>query len=112
PGQKLPVVGEAGDALLLDVVQRVGQSHVGLAAVVAVGFAVGGDVDELGPGARVGKGRSQAIRQVLAAHQQVLERHGARDGAVVEEHGDVAAAAQVDTIGGGGVDAPAADVSP
>src|SRR5277367_5871061 len=44
--QVLGVVGELGPAFAFDVLQREGQRHVSVGVMVAVGFAVGGDVGE------------------------------------------------------------------
>ena len=46
--EELAVVGEAGVAVVLDPVHGVGERHLAVLVVVAVGFAVGGDVGELG----------------------------------------------------------------
>lgn len=39
------VVGESGEVIGFNVLECVGQSHFAVASVVAVGFAVGGDMD-------------------------------------------------------------------
>src|SRR5262249_8789093 len=51
--EELAVAREPREPLLLHPVERVGERHVAVAVVVAVGLAVGRDVDELGLVARV-----------------------------------------------------------
>src|SRR5262249_50190901 len=71
----LAVVGEPGRALRLEAAQDVGEPHVPEAMVVAVGFAVGRDVNELGPAALVRKRPFEPHQERLAAAQQLLEGH-------------------------------------
>ena len=75
--------------------QGVGQRHVAVAMMMAVGFAVGGDMDELIPVAAVVNALSEPVREAFAAGQQLLEGDRLRDGRVVEEQGDRAARRQV-----------------
>src|SRR5262245_43235050 len=56
--------------------------------MVAVGFAVGRAMDELGPVAINGKPGCQAGYEVLAAIEGVLEGYGSRDRPVIEEQGE------------------------
>ncbi len=74
--------------------------------VVAVGFAVGGDVRELG--GVVGAGGlvkpPRSVAEVFAGVEQAFKGDGARGGAVVEEDGDGAAFVERDEVGLGGVD--------
>ena len=49
-GEELGVVGELGVAAILDPVEGVTEGHFAVLVVVAVAFAVGGDVGELGLG--------------------------------------------------------------
>ena len=79
------------ELLLVDVVERVGEGHVAVAVMVAVGLAVGGDVDELRMRAPFAERAEEAMREVLAAREQPLEGDGARDRAVVEEDVDATA---------------------
>ena len=46
--EELAVVGELGEALVFEVVHGEGEGHLAVLVVVAVAFAVGGDVRELG----------------------------------------------------------------
>ena len=53
--------------------------------MVAVAFAIRGDVHELGPIAVVSKGAEQAVGEIFAAGEQPFESDGTRDRAVVEK---------------------------
>ena len=78
-GEKLAVVRDARQLLLVDVVERVRQGHVAVAMMVAIRLAVGGDVDELRMIAPFAECAEEAMREVLAAREQALEGDGARD---------------------------------
>ncbi|MFO0635691.1 MAG: hypothetical protein U0168_22860 [Nannocystaceae bacterium] len=109
--EELTVVGQPDLGRLLERVQRVGQRHVAVAMVVAVGLAVGRDVDQLRPVAAV-EGAAQPRGEAVAALQQPLERDRLRHRAVVEEHRDLSPAAELDAVGPLGIDARAVDVVP
>ena len=47
-GQILAIVGQTGKLIGLDIIQRIGQGHVTVSMMMAVTFAVGGDIDQLG----------------------------------------------------------------
>ena len=59
--------------------------------MMSVRFAVGRYVDELGQIARLRERAEKAMREVLAARQQILEGHRARDRSIVEKDRDRAA---------------------
>ncbi len=61
-------------------VQDVGQRHVAVRVVVAVGFAVGRDVHELRVLAGVVEAVEQAVQEPFAAVQEPLEGDLPRDG--------------------------------
>ena len=86
-GQILAIIGDARELVAFDVIQRVGERHVAVRMVMAVGFAIGGDVHELGPGTAVVEAAEQAMGKTLTIQQQLLEGDRARDGAIVEEQG-------------------------
>ena len=70
-------------------VERVGQRHVAVPVVVAVGLAVGGDVHELGRPRVVGEGAERGARRRCSPFESSsVERDGARDRPVVEEDRD------------------------
>ena len=85
-GQELRVVRGAHQLPLVEIVERVGQGHVPMRVMVSVRLAVGGDVDELGAAARIAECAEETMSQVLAAGQEILERHGPCDRAVVEKN--------------------------
>ena len=106
--EELAVVGEVGVAVVLDPVHGVGEGHLAVLVMVAVTFAVGGDVGELGFAAGVGGVWAEAVKQAaaegFAGVEQALKGDGAGGGAVVEEDGDGAAFVELDAVGAGGVD--------
>ena len=110
--QVLAVVGQPGEAVRLDVVEGVGERHLAVAVVVAVGLAVGRDVHQLVVLRVRGHGGQQAVGEALAARQQPLEGDRPRDRAVVEEDGDPPAAGELHLVGDRGVDPAAAHVLP
>ena len=79
----LTVVCQLGELLFFDVVQGVGKSHFTPVMVMAIAFAIGGDMDQ-----RLiitARGALQTIHQTLARGERALEGDRARDGAVVKE---------------------------
>ena len=93
--EELAVVGQAWPAAFFDPVHGVGEGHLAVLVVVAVAFAVGGDVGELGDLGIAGRGGMEAgeetAAEVFAAVEQAFEGDGAGAGAIVEEDGDAAA---------------------
>ena len=84
--------------------------------MVAVAFAVGGDVGDLGDFGIAGRERveagEEAFGEVFAAVEEAFEGDGAGGGAVVEEDVDGAAFVEVDEIGLGGVDGGVGGLGP
>ena len=109
-GEVLAVVGELRQLVGFDVMQRVGERHLALEMMVAVGLAVGGDVHELRPAAVLGEAADQAVGEAFAIGEQPFEGDGAGDGAVVEEEVDAAARRQIADVGARGIDLAAFDV--
>ena len=109
-GEILAVVGEPGELVGLDVMQRVGQRHLALEMMMAVGLAVSGDVHELRPAAVLGEAADQPVGETFAIGEQAFEGDGAGDGSVVEKQVDAAARRQIADVGTGGVDLAALDV--
>ena len=106
--EELAVVGELGVAVVLDPVHGVGERHLAVLVVVAVAFAVGGDVGELGAAGAVGgvgrKPSSRRLPKCFAAVEQAFKGDGAGGGAIVEEDGDAAAFVELDEVGLRGID--------
>ena len=78
-GEVFAVVGEPGELALLDIFQGVGEGHFAPTMLVAIGFAVRSDVDELIPVAGVGKSAGDPVRKLLAGIQKFLEGYGLRN---------------------------------
>jgi hypothetical protein len=113
PLQVFAVVGEFGQLMGLDVIEGTGERHLAVAVVVAVGFAIGGNVHQLRPVSPVvGETAQQAVRQGFALGEQALEGDGAGDGPVVKEHVDGAPRTQSQLVGRAGVNPPAAGIPP
>ena len=72
--EELAVVGEAGLVAVFDPVHGVGEGHLAVLVVVAVAFAVGGDVGELGGFGVVGRGGWKPSRRRLAKSSPLLRR--------------------------------------
>ena len=102
-GQVLAVVGQAGPARRLEVVQRIGERHVAEPVVVPIGLAVGRDRDEL-VAVGLAEGSEQTLHEQLATLEQLLEGHGPRDPAVVEEDRDRSAGGQRHAVRPAGVE--------
>ncbi len=85
PLQVVAVVRDVSQVVRLNVVEHIGEGHLPVAVMVAVGFPVRGNVDELGPTMGVGESPQEALRQIFTLHKQILKSHRARDRTVVEE---------------------------
>jgi len=104
--EKLAVVREACEVIVLDVVEGVAKRHLAVFMVMAVGFSVGGDVGELRFGGRpvdVEAG-DKAAGEGFAIVEEAFEGDGSGGGPVVEEDGDGATAFEADEVGAGRVD--------
>ena len=97
--QVLAIVCKPGNSLLLDVLERISQSHVAVRVVVSVALTVGGDVHELRPIAGIGKSSCQTVRELLAAVQQPFESYGLGDWSVIKKDGDAAPIPQTNKVG-------------
>src|SRR5215510_8417788 len=99
PFEIFSVVGEPRELLGFDGVQSVGERHVAEAMMMAVAFAIGGDMDELWPPTVLVESADEPIDQVFAARQQAFESDAAGNGAVVEKQRDGPAGGQTLLIG-------------
>jgi hypothetical protein len=102
--QELRVVGEPDTVARVQPQQRVGERHVAVAVVVAVGLTVGRDVDHARP-VVAGEGAEQPLDELLAVVEQLLVGHRLGDGPVVEEQRDAAAGGEVQEVGQRRIDA-------
>ena len=92
--------------------QRVSECHLTLFVMVAVGFTVGCDVNNLRPGPRIRKRRVKAACEVFSLFQQALKRDRLRNRAVVKEHRYPFARRQPHAIRHGRIDTAAACITP
>src|SRR5512146_2982489 len=102
-GQVLAVSSDVRQAARLDVFQRIGQRHIAMGVMMAIGFAVGGNVHELWPAARVGETAYKTLGEVFAVGEQVFKGYGLRNRPVIKEQVDIAAGGQLDRVSAGGV---------
>ena len=64
--EKLTVVGQARQLFGFDSIQCVGQRHVTKPMMMAITFAIGGDMDQLGPIAVIGKAAHEFVDKAVA----------------------------------------------
>src|SRR6185295_3279068 len=102
--QELRVIGELGGIAGGQPEQRVGERHVTVAMMVAVGLAVGRDVDQA-RAVVAGKSAEQPLDELLAVVEELLVGHRLGDRAVVEEQRDLAAGGEVHEVGPRRIDA-------
>ena len=106
------VVGQFRQPALFNMLKRVGEGHFAVTMMVAVGFAVGGNIGNLGPRAILVEGASNAPGEGDAADQKALEGHGSRNRPIVEEDREGAPTRQVDHVGAGRINARPTHISP
>src|SRR5262249_54144200 len=94
----LAIVGQPPQLVALDVVQRVGQSHFAVPVMVAVGLAVGGNIDQLTPLASIAESAHQAIGQALAARQQTFKSTRPRHRSIIKEQCDASTRRQLHPV--------------
>ncbi len=93
--QVFPEIRELGRLIRFDVVERVSQRHLAETVVMSVGFAVGRDVNEFGPGTQIlSESGHDAFGERFSIAEKVFESDSTRDGAVVEKQIDLAARGQ------------------
>ena len=119
--QKTAVVGQLHRLVCFQQAQRIGQRHLPVLVVVAIGFAVGGHVDQLRLGAAVEAGlvgRADAGHgleprgKVFTGVQQPLECDGARNRPIVKEDRDRYPGVEARQVGARGVHRGAGGVGP
>src|ERR1700722_6836176 len=67
--QKLAVVGELGDPLLLDFLEGIGERHLAVAVMMTVALSVRGNVNQLRSLTRVGEAAHQPVGEPFAIVQ-------------------------------------------
>src|SRR5580704_7192101 len=83
-----------------------------MGAMMAIGFSVRGNIRELRPLPRVGESCHEALRKILAAHEDIFKGHRVRDRSVKEKQNHAASGGQIGQISTRGVDLASADVFP
>src|SRR5262245_50984389 len=86
--QVFAIVREADLRVPRQLIEDKRQGHVAVCVMMAIGFAVGGNVDELRVVAIRVEAVAQTTEKAFAAVEEFLEGDGARDGAVIEEDRD------------------------
>src|SRR5215471_12625311 len=87
--QVLAIVGQPGQFVAFDVMQCIGERHVTVFVVMAIRFAISGDVDKLWPGtALAGKSRQQSRSELFSASKQILKSDRLRHTRVIKENGN------------------------
>src|ERR1700704_2934818 len=79
---------------------------------MAVGLAVGGDMDQLRPGAGIGERSQKAFGEAPSVGQQILESNGAGNGAIVKEHVYEFSRGHTNWVGRGRIDSASIHLPP
>jgi hypothetical protein len=98
--------------MVFERVEHPGERHLTVAVVVAVAFAVGGDMDDLRVGAVGLESAEEALGEAFAAVQEAFEGNGAGARSIVEEDGDGATLVEAHEIRPGRVDRSIGCVGP
>src|SRR5213593_1400614 len=84
PFQVFSIIRKLRLMFALDVVYRIGEGQFAALVMMAISFPVGCNVNDLWPGAAVGKCGDQALGEVFTALQQTLERDCPRDWGLIK----------------------------
>src|SRR5207302_8168455 len=90
----------------------ISQGHVTITMVMTICLAIGGNMHELRPLARVRKSALEARGKLLSAVQQLLKRYCLGDGAIVKEKIDLAPGWKLLQISASGINAASAYIFP
>ena len=110
--EEFAVVGQLRQVLFVDEVDSVGKAHIAVAVMMAVGFAVSGDVHELGTGAIRRKSSSEAGGEAFAAIEQAFKGDRLRQRSIVEKKSEIVAGREDGFVGAGRIDASATAILP
>src|SRR4051794_9236713 len=72
PVQIFAIIRYCSQLVSVDMKQRIGESHIAVLMMVAVGLSVSGDMNDLRAAAMVRKSGSQTVGQILASVQQAF----------------------------------------
>src|SRR5207237_4731422 len=112
PLEVFTVVRQSGEIVAFNMMQRIGECHFALFVMVAVGLAVGCDMNNLRPGSRIRKRGLQTAGQVFSLFEQVLKGDRLGNRAVVKKHRYPPARGQADAVWHGWIDPAAACIAP
>ena len=110
--EKLSIIGKFREAVGLDMVQGVRQSHLAKMMMMSVTLAIRRDVHQFRPIAFVRKTAHHALGELLAVVKQAFERYRFRNWSVVEEHGNFSFGRQPHEVRAGGINAFSAYIFP
>ena len=82
------IIGYLCQVIRFNELETVSQGHVPEAMVVAVGFTVRSNVNELGPSSAVVKRTDQPLGKAFSALEQTLEGNPSGDRAIIKKEGD------------------------
>ena len=97
--QELTIVGELDLTFVFKPFERPGESHLTVAVMMAVAFAVGGHMHQLRVVALLREAAKQPAGKGLSVIEQAFKGDGPRAGSVVEEGGDRAAFLELHEVG-------------
>ncbi len=108
----LTVICQLREVVTLNMMQCICEGHFALLVMVAVGLTIGGDVNDLGPRARIRERGQKPSSEVFSFFEQVLEGDGLRNGAIIKKHRDALAGWQRHVIGHRWIDLSSARIPP
>ena len=112
PLEVFTVVRQFSEIVAFNMMQCISECHFALFVMVAVGFAVGCDVNNLRPRSRIRKRRLQTAGQIFHLFEQVLKGDRLGNRAIVKEHRDPPARRQAHAVWHGRIDKAAARIAP
>src|SRR5215469_2678817 len=94
------------------MVERVREGHFTKVVMMTIAFAVGGNVDKLRPVALIRKSVQESLGEGLSVVEEVLERHRAGDGTIVEKQSKLSTRWEANKVGASRIDPLSTDVFP
>jgi hypothetical protein len=111
-GEEFAVIGQARELIGFDVLEGVGEGHFTVAMVMAVGFAVGGDMNKLIFRSIIDERIDETMGEAFTFDEKTFEGDSLRDRSVVEEDDNLAVAWQAHEVGYLRIDAAAVHILP
>ena len=103
--KKLPVIGEGGNALVLDIIEGIGKGHFSKPVVMSVTFSIGSDMGQLGLIRGCIENLCDTVGKAFPVIEQSLESYRLRNASVVKKQGNAPPAGQQTPIWLSGVNA-------